>query len=62
MTVNPATSCCQLHLKVKESGETVDTTYDAVAKDTHLHRDESTYGPRFIILEKAGFRGLEDPW
>src|SRR5205809_590769 len=37
-------------LKVKESGETVDTTYDAVAKDTHLHREDSTYGPRFIIL------------
>src|SRR3989441_12659494 len=48
-------------LKVKESGETVDTTYDAVAKDTHLHREESTYGPRFIILGEGWLpKGLED--
>src|SRR5881398_1622375 len=48
-------------LKVKESGETVDTTYDAVATDTHLHREESTYGPRFIILGEGWLpKGLED--
>src|SRR2546426_6401120 len=48
-------------LKVKESGETVDTTYDAVAKDTHLHRQDSTYGPRFIILGEGWLpKGLED--
>jgi peptidylprolyl isomerase len=48
-------------LKVKESGETVDTTYDAVAKDTHVHREESTYGPRFIILGEGWLpKGLED--
>src|SRR5256712_2349800 len=48
-------------LKVKESGETVDTTYDAVAKDTHLHREDSTYGPRFIILGEGWLpKGLED--
>jgi len=48
-------------LKVKESGETVDTTHDAVAKDTHLHREESTYGPRFIILGEGWLpKGLED--
>src|SRR3989449_6122239 len=48
-------------LKVKESGETVDTTYDAVAKDTHLHREESTYGPCFIILGEGWLpKGLED--
>src|SRR2546428_14134589 len=48
-------------LKVKESGETVDTTYDAVAKDTHLHREDSTYGPRFIILGEGQLpKGLED--
>src|SRR2546427_13036354 len=47
--------------KVKESGETVDTTYDAVAKDTHLHREDSTYGPRFIILGEGWLpKGLED--
>jgi peptidylprolyl isomerase len=48
-------------LKVKESGETVDTTYDAVAKDAHLHREDSTYGPRFIILGEGWLpKGLED--
>src|SRR5436189_5835760 len=48
-------------LKVKERGETVDTTYDAVAKDTHLHREDSTYGPRFIILGEGWLpKGLED--
>jgi peptidylprolyl isomerase len=48
-------------LKVKESGETVDTTYDAVAKDNHLHREDATYGPRFIILGEGWLpKGLED--
>jgi peptidylprolyl isomerase len=48
-------------LKVKESGETVDTTYDAVAKDAHLHREDATYGPRFIILGEGWLpKGLED--
>src|SRR6266571_3333474 len=37
-------------LKVKESGETVDTTFDSVAKDAHIHREDSTFGPKFIIL------------
>ncbi|OLB45762.1 MAG: hypothetical protein AUG17_04935 [Crenarchaeota archaeon 13_1_20CM_2_53_14] len=48
-------------LIVKESGETVDTTYDAVAKDARLHREDSTYGPRFIILGEGWLpKGLED--
>ena len=48
-------------LKVKESGETVDTTYDAVAKVAHIHREDSTYGPRFIILGEGWLpKGLED--
>ena len=48
-------------LKVKESGETVDTTYDAVAKDAHLHQHDTTYGPRFIILGEGWLpKGLED--
>jgi peptidylprolyl isomerase len=48
-------------LKVKESGETVDTTYDAVAKDAHLHQHDATYGPRFIILGEGWLpKGLED--
>ena len=48
-------------LKVKESGQTVDTTYDAVAKDSHIHREDSSYGPRFIILGEGWLpKGLED--
>lgn len=48
-------------LKVKESGETVDTTYDAVAKDAHIHREDSVYGPRFIILGEGELpKGLEE--
>lgn len=50
-----------LTLKVKESGETVDTTYDTIAKDAHIHREDSTYGPRFIILGEGWLpKGLED--
>ncbi|HYY91529.1 MAG TPA: FKBP-type peptidyl-prolyl cis-trans isomerase [Candidatus Dormibacteraeota bacterium] len=48
-------------LKVKESGQTVDTTYDVVAKESHLHREDSSYGPRFIILGEGWLpKGLED--
>jgi peptidylprolyl isomerase len=48
-------------LKVKESGHTVDTTYDAVAKDAHIHREDTSYGPRFIILGEGWLpKGLED--
>jgi len=48
-------------LKVKESGETVDTTSDTVAKSAHLHREDSVYGPRFIILGEGWLpKGLED--
>lgn len=48
-------------LKVKESGETVDTTYDMIAKDAHLHREDSVYGPKFIILGEGWLpKGLEE--
>ena len=48
-------------LKVKESGQTVDTTYDAVAKDAHIHREDGSFGPRFIILGEGWLpKGLED--
>ncbi len=48
-------------LKVKESGETVDTTHDTVAKSAHLHREDSIYKPRFIILGEGSMpKGLED--
>lgn len=62
MTVKPGDFLLvNFTLKVKESGETVDTTYDAVAKDTHIHREDSTYGPRFIILGEGWLpKGLED--
>ncbi len=48
-------------LKVKESGETVDTTFDAVAKDAHIHREDTVYGPRFVVLGEGWLpKGLED--
>src|SRR5467141_4895555 len=48
-------------LKVKESGETVDTTFDSVAKDAHVHREDSTFGPKFIILGEGWLpKGLEE--
>src|SRR6266568_6567639 len=47
-------------LKVKESGETVDTTFDAVAKTSHIHRQDTVYGPKFIILGEGWIpKGLE---
>lgn len=48
-------------LKVKESGQTVDTTYDTVAKEAHIHRHDSPYGPLFVILGEGWLpKGLED--
>jgi peptidylprolyl isomerase len=48
-------------LKVKESGETVDTTIDSVAKTAHLHRDDNAWGPKFIILGEGWMpKGLEE--
>jgi FKBP-type peptidyl-prolyl cis-trans isomerase 2 len=48
-------------LKVKESGETVDTTSDSVAKESHIHRDDSTFVPKFIILGEGWLpKGLEE--
>src|SRR3989475_7761807 len=48
-------------LKVKESGETVDTTFDSVAKDAHIHREDSTFAPKFIILGEGWLpKGLEE--
>src|SRR5437667_7702863 len=48
-------------LKVKESGETVDTTFGSVAKESHIHREDSTFGPKFIILGEGWLpKGLED--
>lgn len=48
-------------LKVKESGETVDTTYDAVAKSAHIHSGDAVYRPKFIILGEGWMpKGLEE--
>jgi FKBP-type peptidyl-prolyl cis-trans isomerase SlyD len=48
-------------LKVKESGETVDTTHDTVAKTAHIHRGDSVYGPKFVILGEGWIpKGLEE--
>ena len=48
-------------LKVKESGETVDTTFGSVAKESHIHREDSTFGPKFIILGEGWLpKGLEE--
>lgn len=48
-------------LKVKESGETVDTTFDSVAKDAEIHKEDTAYGPRFVILGEGWLpKGLED--
>ncbi len=48
-------------LKVKESGETVDTTYDTVAKNAHIHSGDAVYRPKFIILGEGWMpKGLED--
>ena len=48
-------------LKVKESGETVDTTFDSVAKDANIHREDAFNGPKFVILGEGWLpKGLED--
>lgn len=48
-------------LKVKESGETVDTTFDSVAKDAEIHKEDTAYGPKFVILGEGWLpKGLED--
>ena len=48
-------------LKVKESGETVDTTFDSVAKDAHIHREGAVFGPKFIVLGEGWLpKGLEE--
>ena len=48
-------------LKVKESGETVDTTFDSVAKDAHIHREGAVFAPKFVVLGEGWLpKGLED--
>ncbi len=48
-------------LKVKESGETVDTTFDTIAKDANIRKEDATYGPKFVIIGEGWIpKGLED--
>src|ERR1700746_2108946 len=48
-------------LKVKESGETVDTTFDSVAKDVHIHREGAVFAPKFVVLGEGWLpKGLEE--
>src|SRR5437870_13919637 len=37
-------------LKVKESGETVDTTLDTVAKEARIHKEDNVYQPKFVVI------------
>jgi len=48
-------------LKVKESGETVGTTLESVAKEKKLYRGEERYEPFFIIVGEGWVpKGLDD--
>lgn len=48
-------------LRVKESGQIVETTFDSVAKEAEIHKEGVAYGPRFVILGEGWFpKGLED--
>jgi peptidylprolyl isomerase len=48
-------------LKVKESGETVGTTLESVAKETKLYRGEEHYEPFFIIIGEGWVpKGLDE--
>ena len=48
-------------LRVKETGETVGTTLESVAKDKKLYRGEERYEPFFIIIGEGSVpKGLEE--
>jgi peptidylprolyl isomerase len=48
-------------LKIKESGETVGTTLESVAKETKLYRGEEHYEPFFIIVGEGWVpKGLDE--
>jgi peptidylprolyl isomerase len=48
-------------LKIKESGETVGTTLEAVAKETKLYRGEEHYEPFFIVVGEGWVpKGLDE--
>jgi len=48
-------------LKVKETGETVGTTLESVAKETKLYRGEERYEPFFIVVGEGWVpKGLDE--
>lgn len=48
-------------LKIKETGETVGTTIESVAKETKLYRGEEHYEPFFVIVGEGWVpKGLEE--
>jgi peptidylprolyl isomerase len=48
-------------LKVKETGETVGTTIESVAKETKLYRGEERYEPFFIVVGEGWVpKGLDE--
>ncbi len=48
-------------LKIKETGETVGTTLESVAKETKLYRGEERYEPFFIIVGEGWVpKGLDE--
>jgi len=42
-----------LTCKVKESGETVETTLEKTARESGLHREGATYEPMFVIVDEG---------
>lgn len=47
--------------KVKESGEIVETTLEKTAKESGLHREGTTYEPRFVIVGEGWVpQGLDE--
>jgi peptidylprolyl isomerase len=48
-------------LKIKETGETVGTTLESIAKETKLYRGEERYEPFFIIVGEGWVpKGLDE--
>ena len=48
-------------LKVKETGQVIDTTREEVAKEVSIHRPDKTYEPMLVVIG-AGWvlKGLEE--
>ncbi len=47
--------------KIKESGETIDTTMEQVAKELNIHSSENIYEPQFVVVgEEWVPKGLDE--